>query len=109
MSTAEDVRRLALALPEAEEDTHFRLPAFRVRGKVFAVLQSDNYAVLHVDGDAAATAVKAQPAAIEEARRGGTLLGVRVDLAKLNVGDLEQLTASAWRHRAPKSLVAQEE
>ena len=38
MPTPEDVRRLALALPEAYEDTHRRTPAFRVNKRIFAML-----------------------------------------------------------------------
>ena len=38
MATAADVRRLALALPETYEDTHRRKPAFRVGGRIFAML-----------------------------------------------------------------------
>jgi hypothetical protein len=34
--TWDDVRRLALALPGAEEGTTYRKPAFKVRGKTFA-------------------------------------------------------------------------
>jgi hypothetical protein len=37
-TTAEDVRRLALALPEAYEDTHRGKPAFRVEKRIFAML-----------------------------------------------------------------------
>lgn len=38
MPTPDDVRALALALPEAYEDTHRRKPAFRVGGRIFAML-----------------------------------------------------------------------
>jgi hypothetical protein len=38
MPTPADVRRLALALPEAYEDTHRRKPAFRVNNRIFAML-----------------------------------------------------------------------
>ena len=38
MPMADDVRRLALALPEAYEDTHRRKPAFRIEGRIFAML-----------------------------------------------------------------------
>ena len=38
MPTPDDVRRLALALPEAYEDTHRRKPAFRVARRIFAML-----------------------------------------------------------------------
>ena len=36
MATWDDVRKLALALPEAEESTTYRKPAFKVAGKNFA-------------------------------------------------------------------------
>jgi hypothetical protein len=36
VATWDDVRELALALPEAEESTSFRKPAFKVGGKAFA-------------------------------------------------------------------------
>jgi hypothetical protein len=38
MPTPDDVRRLALALPEAYEDSHRRKPAFRVGQRIFAML-----------------------------------------------------------------------
>jgi hypothetical protein len=38
MATSDDVRRLALALPEAYEDTHRRKPAFRVNKRIFAMI-----------------------------------------------------------------------
>jgi hypothetical protein len=38
MPTADGVRRLALALPEAYEDTHRGKPAFRVNRRIFAML-----------------------------------------------------------------------
>ena len=38
MPTPEEVRELALALPEAYEDPHRRKPAFRVNGRIFAML-----------------------------------------------------------------------
>jgi len=38
MLTYADVRRLALAMPGAYEDTHRRKPAFRVNRRIFAML-----------------------------------------------------------------------
>jgi hypothetical protein len=40
--TANDFRRLALALPEAVESAHMKHPDFRVAGKVFATLGYPN-------------------------------------------------------------------
>jgi hypothetical protein len=36
VATWDDVRRLALALPEAEESTTYRKPAYKVGGRAFA-------------------------------------------------------------------------
>lgn len=41
MTTAEHLRWVALSLPETEESTHFKLPAFKVHGKVFVVIEKD--------------------------------------------------------------------
>src|ERR1700692_3043981 len=38
---ADDIRRLALALPEAVEADHHGLPSFRVVGKIFCTLRED--------------------------------------------------------------------
>src|SRR5438876_11940289 len=40
------VRRLALALPEAVERSHFDVPDFRVRNKIFAALPDGDRAVV---------------------------------------------------------------
>ena len=44
MPTLDDVRRIALALPEAYEDLHRRKPAFRVNKRIFAMLGSEDAA-----------------------------------------------------------------
>jgi hypothetical protein len=104
VSTPDDLRRIALALPGVEETTHFRLPAFRVKDKVFAVLQPDDHVVLHLDAQTTMAATAARRSAVEETRRGTTVIGVRITLAELDLATLEQLTAAAWRHRAPRQL-----
>ena len=47
MPTPDDVRRLALAMPEAYEDTHRRKPAFRVNKRIFAMLGIEDPAAAH--------------------------------------------------------------
>ena len=41
MADQSDVRRLALAQPEATEEPHFHLSSFRVQGKIFATVARD--------------------------------------------------------------------
>jgi hypothetical protein len=38
MMTLDEVRKLALSFPEAEEHAHFEKPSFRVKKKIFATL-----------------------------------------------------------------------
>lgn len=55
--TLDDLRRAACRLPDVTETTHFRLPAFTVRGKAFLVLQQgDTHAIVHLGEDEAARA-----------------------------------------------------
>ncbi|MET8676556.1 MmcQ/YjbR family DNA-binding protein [Streptomyces sp. NPDC004647] len=41
-TNAEDVRRIALELPETEEKLAWGMPTFRVRGKIFVSLADDD-------------------------------------------------------------------
>lgn len=105
----EQVRAWALALPEAEESTHFRLPAFKVRGKTFVVVQNEGtHVIVHVDQDTAEAAVAADSAACEEIwRNGGTsFVGVRVELESSAATHARQLVELGWRNKAPRRLVS---
>jgi len=42
MTTADDFRRIALSFEGAEEGSHMGVPDFRVRGKIFATLASQD-------------------------------------------------------------------
>jgi hypothetical protein len=121
MATWDDVRRLALALPEATEGTTYGNRAFKVRDKLFAWERPLRKADLEALGDAAP---------------GGEILGVRVEhegakqallsaepgwcfttphfdgypsvlvqLDKVGLEDLEDVIADAWLSRAPRKLV----
>ncbi|QKG19622.1 MmcQ/YjbR family DNA-binding protein [Actinomadura verrucosospora] len=110
MVTLDDIRRSALALPETEEATHFRLPSFKVRGRPFAgVEKGEATAVFSVTEEEAAAAVAADPAVFEEVwRTAGTriFVGLRADLAKVTGERVAELVEHAWRNKAPKRVVA---
>ncbi len=123
MATWDDVRRLALALPEVTEKLSWGTPAWRVREKGFAWERPLRRGDLEALGDAAPD---------------GPILGVRVPdlgakeavlasdpavyftiphfdgypaflvrLGEVEVGELEELLIDAWLCRAPKKLVDQ--
>jgi hypothetical protein len=108
MATSAQMRKLALALPETEEKSHFAQPDFRVAGKIFAGLSTDETrGNLKLAPEVQATVVGGEsdaftPAAGAWGRSGWTY----VDLAKVDAGTLEQLILEAWRIVAPKRVVA---
>jgi hypothetical protein len=59
--TREDLRRLALALPAAEEKSHFDKADFRVRNKIFASLKDDATGVIKLLPEQQAMMAEAEP------------------------------------------------
>ena len=108
MITLADIRRAAMALPEVEEKTHFRLPGFRVADKLLVHLEKgDAHAIVCLGRSAAEAAAAEQPEVYEEVwRQGRIFVGLRVDLARVTQQRMEDLVGQAWRHRAPRRLVA---
>ena len=89
MATWDDVRRLALALPETSERESRGLAQWRVRDKLFVweALVADPSGVYfttpHFDG---------YPA-------------ILIELDRISLADLEEVTVEAWLARAPAKLV----
>ncbi|GAA5039479.1 MmcQ/YjbR family DNA-binding protein [Actinopolymorpha pittospori] len=105
-----DIRGYAMALPDVVEQPHFRLPGFRVADKLLVHLEKgDAHAILCVGQVEAKTAATEQPEVYEEVWRqnGQIFVGLRVDLAKVTKKRMQELIELAWRHRAPKRLVAE--
>ena len=109
----EDIRTMATALPEVEEQPHFGRPAFRVRDRLFVSVhmdEDDPFAIVHVDPTDAATAVQDQPDALDEVwRTHGSeriFVGLRIQLSQLSPERCQDLIERAWRHRAPARLAA---
>ena len=101
-----DVRRLALALPEATEAPHFDRTSFRVRGKIFATVDPDGTGMnVFVDDEQREIMTKVDPQAYET-RMWGKSGYLHVHLAKAKARDVETLLQSAWQLKAPKKLVA---
>jgi hypothetical protein len=104
----ESVRRLALALPGAEEGTSYRTPAFRVRGVLFARLLEDGESiVVKADLDERETLMAADPETffITDHYRDHPMLLVRLSTVRLP--ELRELLEQSWRRSAPRRLVAE--
>ncbi len=106
MTKVSDVRRLALALPEAHEADHHGFPSFRVEDKIFATLPDDEHLHVMLDQEETREAVDLDPLAIEELMWGKKLAGVRVALAEVDRALVAELLRKAWRRKAPRRLLS---
>ncbi len=102
--THDDVRRLALALPEATEQDHHGKPSFRVGGKIFATLWGPEQANVMLDEPGIRSAAQAHPDACREVYWGRRLSAVGVDLAAATEALVAELLCDAWERRAPARL-----
>lgn len=102
---ADSLRRMALALPEAQENAHFDKPDFRVRNKIFASLPEPGRAVVKLTPEQQAVMTAAEPAIFNSVpggwgRRGWT----SVALAHCDETTLKSALSTAWKNVAPKRL-----
>jgi hypothetical protein len=116
MPTHADVRRLALALPEAYEDVHRRRPAFRVRKRIFAMLGVtgetslftslgwDNVAVVKLDREDQLNLAAAWPDAVQPTETYGHHGWTYVRLEAVDEPTLATVVRLAWIHVAPRRL-----
>jgi hypothetical protein len=104
----DDVRRLALSLPEAHEAPHFESTSFRVKGKIFATMDpafAEGSLALKLDPEDQRNLAEGHPGAVVAVdgywgRNGWT----RVHTKDLPPDDLAGMLRMAWFTVAPKRL-----
>jgi hypothetical protein len=102
---AETVRQMALALPEAEEKSHFGTADFRVRNHIFATLPEESYAVVKLTRDQQEMMVGGEPTIFQPVKGGWGHQGwTKVMLAAADELTLRSALLTAWRNVAPVSL-----
>jgi hypothetical protein len=106
MTSPEQARRLALALPAVVEQDHHGRPSFRVAGKIFATLWDENHINVMLDEAGILTAVQGTPAVCAEVWWGKRLAAVRVQLDQIDAGKLGELLGDAWEQKAPRRITA---
>ena len=106
--TFDDVRRIALALPEAEERLTWESDiTFRVRDKIFAIGGEGSIQVsVKASLEAQAELLEMDPGTFARSAYVGRFGWVTVDLARVDPLLLESLIRDAWRRTAPKKLAA---
>ena len=104
--TEDDVRRIALALPQAEEHDHFGRPSFRVGKKLFVTMPQPGRANLRLPMEEHRALIAQRPAVFADVVW-GQLHRTGVDLAAVDADELAELIETAWAEVAPKKLVRQ--
>jgi hypothetical protein len=105
MVTVDQIRAQATSLPESQEQTHFGLVSFAVRKKNFVVVQKgDTHAILFMDEPQAHQLITKNPAVFAQAHRFDKPIGVRADLSRATIEQLNPAIIEAWRNKAPKTI-----
>lgn len=120
MATWDDVRRLALALPEAAEETSRELVRWTVRGKLFVWERPLRKADLEALGEAAPDGpilgarvpdegvkhalVADDPAVYFTTPHFDGYAAVLIRLPAIGVDELREVVTESWRIQAPKRL-----
>jgi hypothetical protein len=106
MATGQQLRTLAVALPEVAEKSHFGRPDFRVREKIFAGLSEPEVGYVKLTPELQAGLIGSRPEAFYAASGAWGLKGwTHLRLAQVTAAELKELLAEAWRLCAPKQLL----
>jgi hypothetical protein len=109
MVTEDDVRRIALALPETTERTMYGTAAFYVRGKWFArVKEPGDVLVVPVASlEDKGELIAAEPGTFFTTPHYDGSASVLVRFRAVDPGELAELLTDAWRLRAPRRVAAE--
>ena len=106
--TFDDVRRMALALPEVEERLTWETDiTFRVRDKIFAIGgEGADRVSIKAGLETQAELIELDPATFAKSAYVGRFGWITADLDRVDPTLLESLLREAWRRTAPKRLAA---
>lgn len=106
--TFDDVRRIALALPEAEERLTWETDiTFRVRDKIFAIGgEGADRVSIKAGLETQAELIELDPVTFARSAYVGRFGWITVDLDRVDPSLLDSLLREAWRRSAPKRLIA---
>jgi hypothetical protein len=108
VATFEEVRQIALALPETEERLTWETDiTFRVRDKIFAIGgEGADRVSIKASLETQAELIDLDPEAFASSAYVGRFGWVTVDLGRVDPSLLASLLREAWRRTAPKRLAA---
>jgi hypothetical protein len=107
MMSADEVRRIALSLPSAEERETWGEATFRVRDKIFVSLSVDGRtAGVKASLDDQAGLIALDPDTFSISHYVGRFGWVTVKLDPVDPALMRKLIVDAWRRTAPKRLAS---
>ena len=107
MATPDDVRELALSLPQTVEKSSYGTPGYRVKDKLFARIHQDGVSlVLRVDRDQREAMHAAEPAKFYWTPHYDNYDAILVGLAQVDREELASLLEMSWFYVAPAKVVA---
>jgi hypothetical protein len=106
--TEEDVRRVALSLPETAEKPYNRRPGFRVRSRLFIRIHElpDTLMVGCASLEERDELLRAAPETFFITPHYDGYPAVLVRLGAIDLAELTELVTESWRLNAPKRLLA---
>jgi hypothetical protein len=107
MTTEDEVRRIALALPETQERPSYGTPGFRVADRLFARLREDgeSLVVWVADEGEKQSLIQSEPDKYFTTPHYDGHPSVLVRWAKVEIDELTELLTEAWRLRAPRRVL----
>ncbi|MEU6733440.1 MmcQ/YjbR family DNA-binding protein [Streptomyces physcomitrii] len=107
MPDAEDVRRIALSLPDTVEKVAWSMPTFRVSGRMFATLPEEETSMaVRCPKEEGNELVRAEPEKFWIADHEASFAWIRVRLAALeDEQELYDILADSWRQAAGPALL----
>jgi hypothetical protein len=106
MSSGDELRKIALSLPEAEERETWGSATFRVRDKIFVMMSDDGTgASVKATKDEQSALIAEDPETFTYPAYVGQHGWVGVDVERIGLDHLRELVTEAWRMTAPKRVV----
>ncbi|WP_229698878.1 MmcQ/YjbR family DNA-binding protein [Wenjunlia tyrosinilytica] len=104
---AEDIRRIALSLPETEEKEAWSMPTFRVAGKMYITVPDDETSfAVRCPRHERTELIAAEPEKFWVPPHEAGSAWVRVRLAALeDLEELRDILVDSWKQAAPERLL----
>jgi hypothetical protein len=105
--TEKEVEKLILSFPEVERGTSYGYPSFKVAGKFFTRLRSEDASLVlgDVSFDEREMLMQAEPQTFHLTDHYRNYPAVLARIATIDPGTLRAMLMRTWRRKAPKKLV----